>query len=160
MVEDAFEEAQCAGGVGEGRGICETLNSVAARPGHGGAYQSSGVGAINAEQGDGSAGLLGRGGIGTQAVDGGGARDGELGGTEASAGEASGHHCAIGWRTSRREERHRGVGLGDDIEAVAFVQGCKVENAGPNVPVVTWPHTELEVTCISALGSTSLSLFP
>lgn len=63
--------------------------------GNGGAYQSSGIGAINAEQSDGSADLLGR-GIGAHAVNGGRASDGELCGTEASAGEASGHHYAIG----------------------------------------------------------------
>lgn len=75
--------------------------------GNGGAYQSRGVGAINAEQGDGSAGLLGRGGIGPDAVNGGGARNGELGGTQASAGEASGHHCAIGWRSGLGEGEGR-----------------------------------------------------
>lgn len=78
-------------------------HTVATRPSNGGAYQSRGVGAINAEQSDGSAGLLGRGGIGPDAVNGGGARDGELGGTQASAGEASGHHCAIGWRSGLEE---------------------------------------------------------
>lgn len=59
------------------------------------AYQSSGVGARNAEQSDRGAGILGRGGIGAQAVDG-GARSGELlGGTKAGAGEASRHHRGI-----------------------------------------------------------------
>lgn len=60
-----------------------------------GAYQSGGICAINAEQSDGGANLLGR-GIGTHAVNGGRASNGELSGTEASAGEASGHHDAIG----------------------------------------------------------------
>lgn len=64
-------------------------------------YQSGGIGAIDAEQGDGRANLLGR-GIGTHAVNGGRAGDGELSGTEASASEASGHHDAIG---GLREER-------------------------------------------------------
>ena len=71
--------------------------------GNGGAYQSRGVSAINAEQGDGGAGILGRGGIGPDSVNGGGARNRELGGTQASAGEASGDHCAIGWRNGLEE---------------------------------------------------------
>lgn len=115
--------------------------------GNGGAYQSGGVGAINTEQSDGSAGLLGRGGIGPDAVNGSGARNGELGGTQASAGEASGHHCAIGWRSGLGE----GGGTlrvewgGDiDVRSACFSQGCKVETSGPNVPVVTCTHTMIE----------------
>lgn len=58
------------------------------------AYQRGGVGAINTVEGHGRADvLLGRAGIGPQAVEGGSARDGELGsGTQASTGEASGEH--------------------------------------------------------------------
>ena len=57
------------------------------------AYQSRGVGAINTVQGHGGPdGFLGWGGIGPHAVEGGSARDGELGGTQASTGEASGDH--------------------------------------------------------------------
>lgn len=56
------------------------------------AYQSSGVGAVNAEQGNGRADFLGRGGIGAQTHEG-RARGGELlGGTQAGAGDTSGHH--------------------------------------------------------------------
>ena len=58
-------------------------------------YQSSGVGTVNAEKGDRGADILGRGGIGAQTVEG-RAGDGELlGGTEAGAGDASGHHRGI-----------------------------------------------------------------
>lgn len=135
------------GGVGERRGaVCREKSSKQSRQdsGSGGAYQSSGVGAINAEQGDGSAGLLGRGGIGPDAVNGSGARDGELGGTQASAGEASGHHCAIGWRSGLGEGGGTlRVEWGSDIDvrSACFSQGCKVETSGPNVPVVTCTHT-------------------
>jgi hypothetical protein len=56
------------------------------------AYQSSSVGAVNAEQSDGGADILGRGGIGAQTVEG-RAGDGELlGGAQAGAGDTSGHH--------------------------------------------------------------------
>lgn len=62
------------------------------------AYQSRGVGARDAEQSDGGVDILGRGGIGAQAVNG-GARSGELlGGTEAGAGDTSGHHCELSAR--------------------------------------------------------------
>ena len=55
-------------------------------------YQSSGVGAVNAEKSDGGADFLGRGGIGAQVVNS-GARGGELlSGTQAGAGDTSGHH--------------------------------------------------------------------
>lgn len=126
--------------------------------GNGGAYQSRGVGAINAEQGDGSAGLLGRGGIGPDAVNGGGARNGELGGTQASAGEASGHHCAIGWRSGLGE----GGGTlrvewgGDiDVRSACFSQGCKVETSGPNVPVVTCTHTRIGSRVCNCLAAST-----
>lgn len=58
------------------------------------AYQSSGIGAINAEEGHRRLDILGRGGIGSQAIEGGSARNGELlgGGTEAGAGKSSGEH--------------------------------------------------------------------
>jgi hypothetical protein len=59
------------------------------------AYQSSSVGAVNAEQSDGGADILGRGGICAQAVEG-RAGDGELlGGAQAGAGDTSGHHRGI-----------------------------------------------------------------
>jgi hypothetical protein len=58
------------------------------------AYQSRGVGAVDAEEGNRRLDFLGRGGIGAQAVESSSARDGELlsGGTEASAGKADGVH--------------------------------------------------------------------
>jgi hypothetical protein len=88
--------------------------------GNGGAYQSSGVGAINAEQGDGRADFLGPGGIGPQAVDGGCARSGELlGGTQASAGEASGHHCAIGREKSLGEGGEKVVDGDTDVRSAS-----------------------------------------
>lgn len=57
------------------------------------AYQSSGIGAINAEQGHGSLDVLGGSSVGPQGVDRGGARNGELlgSGTQASAGEHGKH---------------------------------------------------------------------
>lgn len=59
------------------------------------AYQSSGVGAVNTEQGNGRAGFLGRGGIGAQTHEGRARRGELLGGTEAGAGDTSGHHRGI-----------------------------------------------------------------
>lgn len=57
------------------------------------AYQSSGIGAINTEQGHGSLDVLGGSSVGPQGVDGGGARNGELlgSGTQARAGENRKH---------------------------------------------------------------------
>ena len=57
------------------------------------AYQSSGIGAINTEQGHGSLDVLGGSSVGPQGVDRGGARNGELlgSGTQASAGEHGKH---------------------------------------------------------------------
>lgn len=57
------------------------------------AYQSSGIGAINTEQGHGSLDVLGGSSVGPQGVDGGGARNGELlgSGTQARAGENGKH---------------------------------------------------------------------
>lgn len=70
------------------------------------AYQSSGVGARDAEQSNGGVDFLGRGGIGAQAVNGGGARGGELlSGTEAGAGDTSGHHRGIESEEGLGEER-------------------------------------------------------
>lgn len=81
------------------------------------AYQRGGVGAINAVQGQGGPdGFLGWGGIGPQAVDGGSARDGELGGgTQASTGEASGEHC--GWYMRY---------LGEEDRSIELATGCNI----------------------------------
>ena len=68
------------------------------------AYQSSSVGAVNTKQGDWRADILGRGGIGAQTVEG-RASDGELlGGTQAGAGDTSGHHRGIDCEEEPREE--------------------------------------------------------
>lgn len=81
------------------------------------AYQSSGVGAVNAVKRDRGLDLLGSGGIGAQAVDS-RARDGDLGGgTEASAGETSGEHGDTDARdeastVERGELREGGIGCG------------------------------------------------
>lgn len=58
------------------------------------AYQSSGVGAVNAEKRNRRLDFLGRGSVGAQAVDSSSARNGDLlgRGTEAGAGETSGEH--------------------------------------------------------------------
>lgn len=71
-------------------------------------YQGSGIGAGNTEQGHRRPHVLGWGGIGPQAGEGGSARDGELlrSGTQAGTGEASGEHC--GRYTTRGESRERG----------------------------------------------------
>lgn len=71
------------------------------------AYQSSGVGAVNTEQGNGRADFLGRGGIGAQTHEGRARRGELLGGTQAGAGDTSGHHRGIecegasGWEVTR-----------------------------------------------------------
>lgn len=76
------------------------------------AYQSSSVGAVNTEQGDWRADILGRGGIGAQAVEG-RASDGELlGGTQAGAGDTSGHHRGIDCGEGPRGGGGRPEGLG------------------------------------------------
>lgn len=82
---------------GSGRhGVTKNLDGARAVSCKGsGAYQSSGVGTVNTEKGDRGADFLGRGGIGAQTVEG-RAGDGELlSGTEAGAGDASGHHRGI-----------------------------------------------------------------
>lgn len=66
------------------------------------AYQSSGVGAVNTEQRDRGLDFLGRGGIGAQAVHGRAGHGELLGGTQAGAGDTSGHHRGdvgenLGW---------------------------------------------------------------
>ena len=75
-------------------------------------YQSSSIGTVNTVQRHRRLDLLGRGSIGPQAVDSGSARNGELlGGTQAGAGEPSGHHC------DRYLRRPRGSGGGRVVDA-------------------------------------------
>lgn len=78
------------------------------------AYQSSGVGTVDAVQGHRRLDVLGRGGIGPEAVQGGSARDGELlgGGTQAGADNTSGHHC---------DERLDGQEASDEMEGEEWV---------------------------------------
>jgi hypothetical protein len=79
-----------------------------------GAYQSSGVGAVNAEQGDGGADFLGRGGIGAQTVEGRAGHGKLLGGTQAGAGDASGHHRGIDREKILERGEETGVEMGGD----------------------------------------------
>lgn len=88
-------EGVCREGSGE-HGVAETTWQEAVSRKETGSYQSSGVGAINTEQGNRGAGFLGRGGIGAQAVEGRTGHGELLGGAEAGTGDASGHHRGIG----------------------------------------------------------------
>lgn len=89
------------------------------------AYQSTGVGAINTEQRDRGAGVLGRGGIGAQAVDGRTGHGELLGGTEAVAGNASGHHRGIGGEESLKGEGETG-GVGMEVSRCEDRSACVV----------------------------------
>lgn len=104
------------------------------------AYQSSSVGAVNAEQSDGGADILGRGGIGAQAVED-GTGDGELlGGAQAGAGDTSGHHRGIDCEESLEgEEETRGVGMEEDAsDGSEGWTSCRLRVAGPTSSRVTW----------------------
>lgn len=85
------------------------------------AYQSSSVGTVNAEQGDWRANILGRGGIGAQTVEG-WTSDGELlGGTQAGAGDTSGHHRGIDSEEEPREEEVDQGGWDEEMRATVVV---------------------------------------
>ena len=84
------------------------------------AYQSRGVGAVNAEQSDRGADILGRGGIGAQAVEGRAGHGELLGGTQAGAGDTSGHHRGSGGENL--EGRGRELRWGEIRVREGFVQ--------------------------------------
>lgn len=85
------------------------------------AYQSSSVGAVNTEQGDWRADILGRGGIGAQAVEG-RAGDGQLlGGEQAGAGDTSGHHRGIDCEEEPREGEGDQKGWDEEMRATVGV---------------------------------------